>query len=234
MANSNSNIQSTPNNEETVMTNIENLFQEFISAGGAPKVTEFKRFIDAQINAHVKPLCGRSGKSSDGNDWRSELKAKFGGRGMKWVFVSLDEISTSYDRLEGLGIETEEYRAWTTEAGKAWIRFNGPRIFNGKQAAAFEVRTIGSTFDCPKSLHYIPVDELDDKITFMHTTPHAMRLEMIATKKTEEPQEAKPTEDEIQEDEQLEAVTEMATDVYGDDIDFEEELDTDEDIFSEI
>ena len=233
MANSNSNIQSTPSQENT-MSNIENLFQEFIQSGGEPKVTQFKRFIDSQINQHIKQLCGRSSISAGGNDWRSELKAKFGGRGMKWVFVSLDEISTSYDRLEGLGIETDDYKAWTTEAGKAWIRFSGDRIFNGKQAAAFEVRTIGSTFDCPKSLHYIPVDELDDKITFMHTTPHAMRLEVIAPKKTEEPQEAKQTEDEIQEDEQLEAITEMATDVYGDDLDFEEELEMDDDIFSEI
>ena len=229
----NSNIQSTPSQENT-MSNIANLFQEFLAAGGEPKVTQFKRYIDQQINAEIKQLCGRSSISAGGNDWRSELKAKFGGRGMKWVFVSLDEISTSYDRLEGLGIDTDDYKAWTTEAGKAWIRFSGPRIHNGKQAAAFEVRTVGSTFDCPKQLHYIPVDELDDKITFMHTTPHAMRLEVIAPKKAEEPQAAKPTEDEIQEDEQLEAITEMATDIYGDDLDFEEELEMDEDIFSEI
>ena len=232
----NSNIQSTPNSTEeaTTMSNIENLFQEFIQSGGEPKVTQFKRFIDSQINQHIKKLCSRSGKAADGNDWRSELKARFAGRGKKWVFVSLDEIATSYDRLESMGIETDDYKAWTTEAGKAWIRFAGDRINEGKQSAAFEVRTIGSTFDCPKSLHYIPVDELDDKITFMHTTPHAMRLEVIAPKKTEEPQEAKLTEDEIQEDEQLEAMTELATDVYGDDLDFEEELDMDDDIFSEI
>ena len=154
---------------------------------------------------------------------------------MKWVFVSLDEISTSYDHLEGLGIDTDDYKTWTTEAGKAWLRFSGPRIHEGKQSAAFEVRTIGSTFDCPKSLHYIPVDELDDKITFMHTTPHAMRLEVIAPKKTEdEIQEVTPTEDEIQEDEQLEAITELATEVYDEELDFEEELEMDDDIFSEI
>lgn len=218
----NSNIQSTPSQENT-MSNIANLFQEFLDAGGTPKVTEFKRFIDQQINAEIKQLCGRSSISaSGGNDWRSELKAKFGGRGMKWVFVSLDEISTSYDRLESMGIETEDYKAWTTEAGKAWIRFSGPRIHEGKQAAAFEIRTIGSTFDCPKSLHYIPVDELDEKITFMHTTPHAMRLEVIPTvaKKTEEP---KPTEDA-----QLEA------DDIDTDLDLGEELQMDDDIFSEI
>ena len=226
----NSNIQSTPSQENT-MSNIANLFQEFLEAGGEPKVTQFKRFIDQQINAEIKQLCGRSSISAGGNDWRSELKAKFGGRGMKWVFVSLDEISASYDRLEGLGIDTDDYKAWTTEAGKAWIRFSGPRIHEGKQSAAFEVRTIGSTFDCPKSLHYISVDELDDKITFMHTTPHAMRLEVTAPKKTEE---VKPTEDEIQEDEQLEAITELATEVYDDELNLEEELEMDDEIFSEI
>ena len=229
----NSNIQSINQNEETVMSNIQSIFQAFIENGGEPKVTSFKRHLDKLINAEIKPLCGRSSKSG-GDDWRSELKAKFGGRGAKWVFVSLDNIRPTLDRLESMDIETDDYKDWTNEAGKAWIRFSGPRINNGKQAAAFEVRTIGSTFDCPKSLHYIPVDELDDKITFMHTTPHAMRLEVIAPKKTEEPQEAKLTEDEIQEDEQLEAMTELATDVYGDDLDFEEELDMDDDIFSEI
>lgn len=226
----NSNIQSTPSQENT-MSNIANLFQEFLEAGGEPKVTQFKRFIDQQINAEIKQLCGRSSISAGGNDWRSELKAKFGGRGMKWVFVSLDEISTSYDRLEGLGIDTDDYKAWTTEAGKAWLRFSGPRIHEGKQSAAFEVRTIGSTFDCPKSLHYISVDELDDKITFMHTTPHAMRLEVTAPKKTEE---VKPTEEEIQEDEQLEAITELAAEVDDDELNLEEELEMDDDIFSEI
>lgn len=226
----NSNIQSTPSQENT-MSNITNLFQEFLEAGGEPKVTQFKRFIDQQINAEIKQLCGRSSISAGGNDWRSELKAKFGGRGMKWVFVSLDEISTSYDRLEGLGIDTDDYKAWTTEAGKAWLRFSGPRIHEGKQSAAFEVRTIGSTFDCPKSLHYISVDELDDKITFMHTTPHAMRLEVTAPKKTEE---VKPTEEEIQEDEQLEAITELAAEVDDDELNLEEELEMDDDIFSEI
>ena len=226
----NSNIQSTPSQENT-MSNIANLFKEFLAAGGEPKVTQFKRFIDQQINAEIKQLCGRSSISAGGNDWRSELKAKFGGRGMKWVFVSLDEISASYDRLEGLGIDTDDYKAWTTEAGKAWIRFSGPRIHEGKQSAAFEVRTIGSTFDCPKSLHYISVDELDDKITFMHTTPHAMRLEVTAPKKTED---VKPAEDEIQEDEQLEAITELATEVDDDELSLEEELEMDDEIFSEI
>ena len=211
------------------------LFNNFIKEGGDPKVTSFKRHLDQLINVKIKQLCGRSSISAGGNDWRSELKAKFGGRGMKWVFVSLDEISTSYDHLEGLGIDTDDYKTWTTEAGKAWLRFSGPRIHEGKQSAAFEVRTIGSTFDCPKSLHYIPVDELDDKITFMHTTPHAMRLEVIAPKKTEdEIQEVTPTEDEIQEDEQLEAITELATEVYDEELDFEEELEMDDDIFSEV
>ncbi len=226
----NSNIKSSPSQENT-MSNIANLFQEFLEAGGEPKVTQFKRFLDQQINAEIKQLCGRSSTSAGGNDWRSELKAKFGGRGMKWVFVSLDEISTSYDRLEGLGIDTDDYKAWTTEADKAWLRFSGPRIHEGKQSAAFEVRTIGSTFDCPKSLHYISVDELDDKITFMHTTPHAMRLEVTAPKKTEE---VKPTEDEIQEDEQLEEITELAAEVDDDELNLEEELEMDDDIFSEI
>ena len=48
--------------------------------------------------------------------------------------------------------------------------------------AAFEVRTVGSTFDCPKSLHYILDSEIDNTITPLNSTPHAMKLEVKATK----------------------------------------------------
>ena len=80
MENSN---QPTNIQEETVMSNIQNIFQQFIDNGGEPKVTAFKRHLDKLINSDIKPLCGRSGKAADGTDWRSEVKAKFGGRGAK-------------------------------------------------------------------------------------------------------------------------------------------------------
>ena len=171
------------NNNQNLEAAILNLFQEFQNAGGQPLVTEFKRYIDQQINAHVKPLCGRSSlASSSGSGWRNEQKARFAGRGAKWVKVSIGSIIPTLDKFDYTGqTDTQEYRAWIEAAGYAWIRYNGPRIKEGHQAAAFEVRTTGSKFDQPKELHYILDADIDSEITYLHSTPHAMRLEEIKT-----------------------------------------------------
>ena len=155
---------------------IEQLFQQFIQDGGEPKVTSFKRHLDQLINADIKPLCGRSGKTSTGDDWRSDVKSRFSGRGAKWVSVSLEEIAPT---LEGFDLaDCIDYRYWIDQAGYAWIRFAGPRVANGVKCAAFEVRTGGSTIDHPKQLHYIAIHDLDDKISPLPATPHAMRIEL--------------------------------------------------------
>ena len=154
---------------------IQQLFQEFINGGGEPKVTSFKRHLDQLINSDIKHLCGRSAKTGLVNDWRGEVKARFSGRGAKWVKVSLEEIAPT---LEGFDYDDcIFYRSWINEAGFAWIRFAGPRVANGSNCVAFEVRTGGSTIDHPKQLHYIPVQLLDEKIEALNSTPHAMKLE---------------------------------------------------------
>ena len=162
---------------------IQQLFQEFIKDGGEPKVTSFKRHLDQLINSDIKPLCGRSAKTGLVDDWRSEVKARFSGRGAKWVSVSLEEIAST---LEGFDLaDCIDYRYWIDQAGYAWIRFAGPRVANGVKSAAFEVRTGGSTIDHPKQLHYIAIQDLDDKITPLAATPHAMRLEVATTRNAE-------------------------------------------------
>jgi hypothetical protein len=177
MENIQSNIQG--DNMET-QTTIQQLFQSFIDNGGEPKVTSFKRHLDQLINQEIKPLCGRSGKTATGDDWRSEVKARFSGRGAKWVMVSLEEIAST---LEGFDLaDCIDYRHWIDQAGYAWIRFAGPRVANGVKSAAFEVRTGGSTIDHPKQLHYIALHDLDDKIKPLPATPHAMRLELATTR----------------------------------------------------
>ena len=163
---------------------IQQLFQEFINGGGEPKVTSFKRHLDQLINSDIKHLCGRSSKSSrplpDVPNWRRDVKDRFSGRGAKWVKVSLEEIAPT---LEGLDYDDcIFYRSWINEAGFAWIRFAGPRVANGSNCAAFEVRTGGSTIDHPKQLHYIPVQLLDEKIEALNSTPHAMKLEVATTR----------------------------------------------------
>ena len=209
MENSN---QPTNIQEETVMSNIQNIFQQFIDNGGEPKVTAFKRHLDKLINSDIKPLCGRSGKAADGTDWRSEVKAKFGGRGAKWVFVSLDSIRPTLSRFADQGIDTEDYIKFIEAHGQAWIRFSGPRIDNGVKAAAFEVRTDGSTIDHPKQLHYIPLHELDEAISFINSTPHAMKLEEVA-----KPQEVEEeVEVELSKPEETPVVEENYEDMMGD------------------
>ena len=125
----NSNNQSI-NSNEVPMSNIQSIFQAFVESGGEPKVTSFKRHLDKLINQEIKALCGRSSKTG-GDDWRSELKAKFGGRGAKWVFVSLENIKPTLDRLATEGVDIEDYNKFTQ--AQAWIRFSGPRVHNGVQ-----------------------------------------------------------------------------------------------------
>ena len=169
---------------ETTTTTIQQLFQEFINDGGEPKVTSFKRHLDKLINQEIKSLCGRSAKTGLVDDWRSEVKARFSGRGAKWVKVSLEEIAST---LEGFDLaDCIDYRYWIDQAGYAWIRFAGPRVANGVKSAAFEVRTGGSTIDHPKQLHYIAIHDLDDKIEQLPATPHAMRIELATTRNVDD------------------------------------------------
>ena len=198
-------------------TTIQQLFQEFIDNGGEPKVTSFKRHLDKLINQEIKGLCGRSAKTGLVDDWRSEVKARFSGRGAKWVKVSVEDILPT---LEGFD-DTGDYMGWIQSAGFAWIRFAGPRVANGSNCAAFEVRTGGSTIDHPKQLHYIPAQLLGDKIEALNSTPHAMRLEVASTPVVED---EKPVEVEVSSDE----VVEVEED-YEDMMDDIEDLMDDED-----
>jgi len=171
------NIQSNIQGDNMETTTIQQLFQEFINDGGEPKVTSFKRHLDKLINQEIKGLCGRSAKAGLVDDWRSEVKARFSGRGAKWVKVSVEDILPTLEEFD----DSTEYMGWVQTAGFAWIRFAGPRVANGSNCAAFEVRTGGSTIDHPKQLHYIPVHDLDEKIESLNSTPHAMRLEVAMT-----------------------------------------------------
>ena len=196
--------QTNTHNQETDMPKyddelIVSLFNNFIEDGGEPKVTSFKKHLDLLIKLKVKPMCSSKGKSSpDGSDWRSELKAKFSGKGAKWVFVSLQEISLTITELQSKDIDCSDYITNTEAKGAAWIRFSAPRVSNGKNCAAFEVRTGGSKFDHTKQLHYIAIDVLDETIRPMEATPHSLGLETInsAKDKTDEikPEPAKANE----------------------------------------
>ncbi len=216
----NSNVQTQNQNEDTMTQQdlIVQMFQSFLTDGGLPKVTDFKRHIDSLIKDNVKPLCFRSGKSPDGDDWRSQLKARFSGRGAKWVIVPLKEINPTISEFESQGIDCNNYKTFVEANGAAWLRFAGPRIDSqGNQAAAFEVRTGGSKIDHPKQLHYIPIDQLDETIRPLGGTPHSLKLEG-----QEEKSETKDlTESEVSTDDTQNINTE---DTYTEEIVTEEDL----------
>ena len=227
---------STPSNEETVMSNIQQLFHDFVNNGGDPKVTSFKRHLDKLINSEIKPLCGRSAKSADGTSWRDELKTRFSGKGAKWVLVSLGEISPTITQLEADGVDCDDFKTFTELKGAAWIRFSGPRLdSNGQQAAAFEVRTGGSKIDHPKQLHFIPLSVLDETIRPMEGTPHSLKFEVLAQPEAEEA--------DTQPEEEAEVETEVVSEVHPDNVivlgdddaaleEFEDAMDNIEDLMS--
>jgi len=197
---------------------IAQIFQSFIDNGGEPKVTSFKKHLDQLINSDIKPLCSRSGKTGDVDGWRNEVKARFGGRGAKWVKVSTEEVALTLEGFDDVG----DYAEWIQTAGFAWIRFAGPRVVNGVKSASFEVRTGGSTIDHPKQLHYIALHDLDDKVSTLSATPHAMRLEERATSHV--------VEDEVKVEDVIETLLDMQ-DPMTNDIDDE---DDDEDMMGDL
>ena len=223
----------TPVNEDSMITQ---LFQQFISQGGDPKVTEFKKHLNELINSEIKPLCGRSAKAADGSNWRSQLKARFSGKGAKWVLVPINEVNPTITQFEADGIDCDNYKTFIESRGAAWIRFAGGRLdANGNQAAAFEVRTGGSKIDHPKQLHMIPLDVLEETIRPMEGTPHSLKYEVIAEPEVEEEVETEVVEavSEVHPDNVivLDSEPETLEEIFDDFMDEELEDDLDDDMF---
>ena len=173
------NIQTNNNigSEEITVNTTDNLIAALVShfQDNPQGFTDYRKEVEALLRDNIKPLTARSGKTGD--DWRSEIKSQFSGRGAKWVFISLEEIEPTLVQFEADGIDCTNYRKNTTKLGKAWIRFNGPRVNNGVKSAAFEVRTEGSTIDHPKQLHMMPADTVTSYIEAMPGTPKSLKLE---------------------------------------------------------
>ena len=206
-----------------IKDNIEQLFQAHLDAGGKPAVTHFRQFLNTHIDQIIKPKCKSSSRSGGGlAEWKTELLQRFGGRGAKWQKVSLESIMPTLERIENdEGVDASRYRSWIEAAGFAWIRFDAPRLYNGKQCAAFKVLTEGSTFMQSGRLHYIEISQLDDAITPLAGTPHSMKLEQDINKPKEiEPEESK--EEIAPEEEVTEEVSPQDEEMY------EEEFNDDE------
>ena len=155
-------------------------FKDHVDETGNGNFTAFKKHMDELMKSHIKPLTSRSNLSaSDGSNPRADQKAMFKGRGRQWIFVSLEEIAPTLDALKAQGIDTTDYETHIARLGQAWIRYNGPRISEGKLVGAFEVRTQGSKIDHPKQLHFIDNDLLSDVVRLPNgATPHSLKLEI--------------------------------------------------------
>ena len=206
----NTTTTNTTPNEDTPMNNeqlIKALFQLHLDNGGDPKITQFRSHLNTLLATHIKPLTGGSGSrastsGSGGKEWRANLKDRFGGRGKKWVYTSIESVTPYLDSFDARGVDTTNYRAWITQFGRAWVRYTGPRVHQGKPSAAFEIRTLGSTIDQPKELFYLPVDQLDE-LELLRGTPYSYQLEFEVTPEVDEIDES--INEEIDLDDDLEA-----------------------------
>ncbi len=155
-------------------------FKMHVDETGNGNFTSFKKHMDKLMKEHIKPLTSRSNlAAADGSNPRAAQKAMFKGRGKQWIFVSHEDIAPTLDALKAQGIDTEDYETHIARLGQAWIRYNGPRVVDGKLVGAFEVRTQGSKIDHPKQLHYIDNDLLGDVVRLPDgATPHSLKLEI--------------------------------------------------------
>jgi hypothetical protein len=217
---------------QSMMNNVE--FMDILKATATSVAVEtgdpsFARFMQAMTEVcrqETKPVFGeikaaskpekektpRKERSPVDNAWRDDQKEEFSGRGRQWVYVPVEAVEAYRE-----GSEVHEY---FDEAGKAWVRYAGPRIEGEAKMAAFEVRTSGSKVPL-KSYIMIPhedvmlcsIERLEDG-----KTPHQLGLEETKV-------EAQPDEDnaaiDIEADEVVEE--ELEVEMLGDDE--EEELD---------
>ena len=184
-------IQTVIDNPETRKF-LKDLFQKNLTEG--TDKTSVLRFGEALVDILKDEVGSMRGKrsSSVDNGWRSEIKARFSGRGKQWIKVSLEYIKPYLDNLESEGIDVSNYRSWTTQAGFAWIRYAGSRVNDGVNSGGFEIRTTGSKIDHPKQLCYIPVTSLsEDQISDFRLsgTPFGMKLEEIREEVVEDIEE---------------------------------------------
>ena len=241
--NQNSNQPSTQINQGVSMNcdsfkeMLASYYGSFVESTGKGGYTDFRKHVEACMRDAVKPMTSRAAMSSSGEgNWRDQLKAQFKGRGRQWIWVSKESVQPTIDRLAAEGFDTVDYERWIATQDNAWVRFTGPRSVEGKSVVAFELRLDGSKIDCPKMLHYIPVDELDEEnLNRMAGTPHSLGLEVDAPVANEtEETEDEVTEEVAMKEEVTEAVIEEVEEEYVDAMDMMDDADDfDEDLFSD-
>lgn len=180
---------------EEFMTAFKAISQHVAVESGDPSFARFSQALIEVSRQEVKPLFGdvkaasrpnkanspRKDKAPVDNTWREEQKNLFSGRGFQWVYVSLDDVK---DVMKEDDVVTPYFR----KEGQAWVRYAGPRIVDGVQMAAFELRESGSKHPSPKNLVYIShQDVMDGEFTRLPDgkTPFELGLESDAPRKEE-------------------------------------------------
>jgi hypothetical protein len=216
-------------NKELFAQQLVQYFNDHVELTGDGRFTSFDKHMKELMKEHVKPLTARSGMKSGDGGWRDEVKSRFSGRGMKWFKVAIDVVMPTIERLQGEDIDCDQYLKWIDRAGFAWIRYDAPRVHDGKQCAAFHVKVDGSkSTDSEKSRYhcYITTGSLDEVITSLGGTPHFMKLEVEEEVLVSDEE---PVNDEVVSDEKVEIKEEVETEEVIDEVVEEEE---EEDIFA--
>ena len=216
-------------NKELFAQQLVQYFNDHVESTGDGRFTSFDKHMKELMKEHIKPLTARSGmKSSDGG-WRDEVKSRFSGRGMKWFKVAIEVVMPTIERLQSEGIDCDQYLKWIDKAGFAWIRYDAPRVHDGKQCASFHVKVDGSTsLASEKSKYhcYITTGSLDEVITSLGGTPHSMKLEVEEEVSVSDEESVN---DEAVSDEKKEEVVEIVSEEIIEDVEDEEEV---EDIYA--
>ena len=216
-------------NKELFTQQLVQYFNNHVESTGDGRFTSFDKHMKELMKEHIKPLTARSGMKSGDGGWRDEVKSRFSGRGMKWFKVAIDVVMPTIERLQGEDIDCDQYLKWIDQAGFAWIRYDAPRVHDGKQCAAFHVKVDGSTsLVSEKSQYhcYITTGSLDEVITSLGGTPHSMKLEVEEEVLVSDEE---PVNDEVVSDEKIEIEEEVETEeVIDEGVEEEEE----EDIFA--
>ena len=141
----------------------------------------FIQAIEDQFKA-AAPSRGRSSNgSSGGSAWRAAQKALYSGRGAKWKSIPTDSsafeaLRAKLNEFAAEGIDIDSYQNHVSNAGFAWVRYNGHRETEFEQLHAFEIRTKDSRIDHPRQLLFLN-DEEASQLENLGGTPFSLGLE---------------------------------------------------------
>lgn len=209
-------------NKELFAQQLVQYFNNHVESTGDGRFTSFDKHMKELMKEHVKPLTARSGMKSGDGGWRDEVKSRFSGRGMKWFKVAIDVVMPTIERLQKEDIDCDQYLKWIDRAGFAWVRYDAPRVYEGKQCAAFHVKVDGSTSLASERSQYhcyITTGSLDEVITSLGGTPHSNKLEVEEEVLVSDEESVN---DEVVSDENEEEVVEAVTEEVVEDVKEEE------------